>query len=178
MARSGRRGTHSRACWPPDRRFATGAGRIDIAALDDAGALIHRKFDGTSWSDWRHLGGELACIQLENGLRPDQISGVFARGKDGSLWTIVRTGETWSAWTSLGGTLTSAPAAVRDISGLHVYARGVDGAIASRSFTAGAWSPWVSHGDGIGSIPDRRRPAIYRLAADDVVFRGYDFSPR
>ena len=153
---------------------STGAGRIDIVALDDAGALIHRKFDGTSWGDWRHLGGELTGdLALIPGV-PDRID-VFARGKDGALWTIARTGETWSAWTSLGGTLTSAPAAVRDIFGLHVYARGVDGAIASRSFATGAWSPWMSHGDGIGSIPDRRKTAIYRLAADDVVFRGYDY---
>lgn len=153
---------------------STGAGRVDIAALDDAGALIHRKFDGTSWSDWRNLGGELTGdVALVAGV-PDRID-VFARGKDGGLWTIARTGETWSGWTNLGGKLTSVPAAARDISGLHVYARGGDGTIASRSLIGGAWSAWASHGDGIGSIPDRRKTAVYRLSADDIVFRDYDY---
>ena len=156
---------------------STGAGRIDIAALDDAGALTHRKFNGTSWSDWRTLGGELTGdIALVPG-SPDRID-VFARGKDGGLWTIARTGEAWGPWTALGGRLTSAPAAVRDVSGLHVYARGVDGTIASRSFVAGAWSPWANHGDGIGAIPDRRKTALYRLSADDIVFRDYDYPAR
>ncbi len=78
-------------------------------------------------------------------------------------------------WTSLGGKLTSAPAAARDGSGLHVYARGSDGTIASRSLVGGAWSAWASHGDGIGAIPTGARPAIYRLSAGDIVFRDYDY---
>ncbi len=153
---------------------STGGGRIDVAALDDSGALIHRKFDGTSWSDWRNLGGELTGdVALVAGA-PDRID-VFARGKDDSLWTIVRTGQNWGNWTSLQGKLTSEPAAARDSQGLHVYARGSDGTIASRSFAAGAWSAWASHGDGIGAIDNRRNTAIYRLAADDIVFRDYDY---
>lgn len=153
---------------------STGSGRIDVAALDDAGALIHRKFDGTTWSEWRNLGGELTGDVALLAGAPDRID-VFTRGKDDALWTIARTGETWTGWINLGGKLTSGPAAARDIGGLHVYARGGDQTIASRSLAGGAWSAWANHGDGIGAIPDRRKSAIYRLSAADIVFRDYDY---
>ncbi len=150
-------------------------GRIDVAGLDDKGALIHRKFDGTTWSEWRDLGGELdGEVALVAGGAPDRID-VFARAKDGSLQTITRSGETWSAWTNLQGKLTSPPAAARDSQGLHVYARGGDGTLTSRSFTASGWSAWTGHGEGIGPIDDRRRTAIYRMSSDDIVFRDYDY---
>ena len=153
---------------------STGAGRIDIAALNDAGALIHRKFDGTVWSEWRDFGGELQGDVLLIAGVPDRID-VFARGKDDSLWTIARNGEVWGGWVNLGGKLTSAPAGARDISGLHIYVRGSDGTIASRSLIGATWTAWASHGDGIGAIPDRRKAAIYRISAADIVFRDYDY---
>src|SRR5262249_44022748 len=123
------------------------------------------------------LGGELTGELALVAGAPDRID-VFARGLDDGLWTIARTGESWGDWTSLGGKLTSAPAAARDGSGLHVYARGSAGTVASRCLVGGAWSNWQSHGDGIGAIPDRRQTAIYRLAAGDIVFRDYDYPPR
>lgn len=153
---------------------STGAGRIDVAALNDAGALIHRKFDGTLWSEWRDFGGELQGDVLLIAGAPDRID-VFARGKDDSLWTLARNGEVWGEWLNLGGKLTSAPAGARDGSGLHVYVRGSDGTIASRSLIGAAWTAWASHGDGIGAIPDRRKAAIYRISAADIVFRDYDY---
>lgn len=153
---------------------STGSGRIDVAALDDKGGIIHRKSDGTIWGDWRGLGGDFTGdIVLVPGVL-ERID-IFARGKDGALWTISRSGEAWSDWISLGGRLSSSPAAGRDASGLHVYARGGDGGIASRSLIGGAWTPWTNHGEGIGALPDRRKTAIYRLAADDIVFRDYDY---
>ncbi|MFZ5673521.1 MAG: hypothetical protein ACOZAM_11220 [Pseudomonadota bacterium] len=156
---------------------STGAGRIDVVALDDAGGLIHRKWNGSAWSDWRALGGDLmGDVALVAGL-PDRLD-VFARGKDGALWTIARNGESWGDWASLAGRLTSSPAAGRDALGLHVYARGGDGGITSRALIGGSWTPWTSHGDGIGAIPDRRKTSIYHLAADDVVFRDYDYPDR
>lgn len=156
---------------------STGFGRIDVAALDDAGVVIHIKYDGAAWSDWRSLGGEcVGDVALVAG-SPDRID-IFAHGKDGALWTISRIGEAWSDWISLGGKLASAPTAGRDGLGLHVYARGSDGGIASRSLLGGGWTPWTSHGEGIGGIPDRRKTAIYRIAADDIVLRDYDYPAR
>jgi hypothetical protein len=156
---------------------STGGGRIDVAALDDDGALIHREFDGAEWSDWRNLGGELVDELALVAGTADRLD-IFARGKDDVLWTISRIGDVWSAWTSLGGKLRSAPAAARDILGLQVYVRGGDDSIASRTLAGGAWSGWASHGDGIGAIPDRRLTAIYRVSADDIMFRDYDYPPK
>ena len=151
---------------------STGTGRLDVAALDDKGALIHRKFDGSNWSDWRDLGGELVGDVALLAGAPDRID-VYARGRDDALWTIARIGETWTGWVNLGGKLTSAPAAARDATSIHVYARSGDGTIASHPGTFGG--AWVNRGDGIGGINDRRRTAIYRLSAADIVFRDYDY---
>jgi hypothetical protein len=153
---------------------STGANRIDIAGLDDAGALVHRRFDGTDWGEWRNLGGQFRdAIALVPGA-PDRMD-AFARGTDGAVWTIARTGENWGTWTSLGGAPTSAPAATRDNTGLHVYVRGGDGALASRSFSGSAWGSWASHGDGIGPIAARNKTTIWRLASVDIVFRPFDY---
>ncbi|CAN7553147.1 hypothetical protein [Mesorhizobium sp. LjNodule214] len=153
---------------------STGAGRIDVVALDDAGSLIHRLHDSSDWSDWRNLGGKLEGDLAIVGGNPDRID-VFAKGVDGGLWHISRNGAAWSGWTAHGGALTSAPAAARDGTGVHVYARGGDGAVAYRALLAGGWGQWASLGEGIGSVPDRRKTAIYRISAEDVVFRDYEY---
>ncbi|BCH34301.1 hypothetical protein MesoLjLc_62310 [Mesorhizobium sp. L-8-10] len=153
---------------------STAAGRIDVVALDDAGSLVHRLFNGSKWSDWRNLGGKLEGDVAITAAAPDRID-VLAKGTDGGLWHIARIGNAWTSWTALAGALTSAPSAARDGSGLHVYARGGDGTIAYRALLGGGWTQWASLGDGIGPVPDRRKTAIYRISADDLVWREYDY---
>lgn len=153
---------------------STAAGRIDVVALDDAGSLIHRRYDGSNWSDWRNLGGKLESDLAITAAAPDRID-VLAKGTDGGLWHIARIGDAWSSWTALGGALTSAPSAARDASGVHVYARGSDGTITYRALLGGGWTQWASLGDGIGFVPDRRKTAIYRISAADIVWREYDY---
>ena len=153
---------------------STGTGRMDVAALNDRGALILRRHDGSGWQDWIDLGGALAgevCLLAGS---PDRVD-VFARGRDDALWHVQRDGNIWGAWKSLGGVLTSSPSAVRDAAGLHVYARGADGTLAYLQQVGGVWRPWTHTGDGIGGLPDRRKTAIYRVSAEHIDFRRYDY---
>jgi hypothetical protein len=92
---------------------------------------------------------------------------VFGRGTDNQLWVNICT---WSGscgtWVSLGGTLTSAPAA--SISGpsvadYSVYARGTNGALWSRTRTASGWGGWRSLG---GQLLNGTGPAAAYLTGD------------
>jgi hypothetical protein len=153
---------------------ASGAGRIDVVALDDSGSLIHRLNDGSNWSDWRNLGGKLeGDVAIVAG--PSNRIDVLAKGVDGGGWHIARIGSAWTNWTELGGALTSAPSAARDSAGIHVYARFDDATIAYRALLGSGWTEWASLGEGIGSVPDRRKTAIYRISAEDIVWRDYDY---
>jgi GH25 family lysozyme M1 (1,4-beta-N-acetylmuramidase) len=84
-----------------------------------------------------------------NGSRVD----LFVKGTDGALWHMALTVDSagrpgnLGPWDSLGGTITTAPAAASSTSGrLLVSARGADGAVWSRVWNAGSWQPWVSDG--------------------------------
>jgi hypothetical protein len=61
------------------------------------------------------------------------------------------------------------------VQGMHVYARASDGSLASRSFAGGFWLPWALQGDGIGPVGDRRYTHIYRVDAEPIVLRSYDY---
>ena len=80
---------------------------------------------------------------------------LFVRGRDGALWTRSWNGSAWSGWSSLGGQLTSGPAAMARPGGIYdVFVRGTDNAIHHRAFTpAGGWSNWASLGGTFISGP-------------------------
>jgi acylphosphatase len=78
---------------------------------------------------------------------------VFARGADNALWHIWQEAPhagPWSAWASLGGIITSDPAAIDNSDGrLEVFARGTDNAlwhIWQEAPHGGPWSSWASLG--------------------------------
>jgi SpoIID/LytB domain protein len=90
-----------------------------------------------------------------NGSRID----LFVVGTDRALWHTVTTVDgagqptTFSAWESLGGALTTAPAAASSSSGrLIVSARGTDGSVWSRTYDGG-WNPWQNTGGAAVSAP-------------------------
>ena len=96
------------------------------------------------------LGGRLiggpAVVQTATGLA------VFGRGSDNALWwTHQAASGAWSSWQSLGGVITSQPAAVAGATArfgpLVALARGTDGALWYRvQGTTGTWSGWRSLG--------------------------------
>ena len=110
---------------------------------------------------WSRVGGQIplgtgpaVCAQGSNSLD------VFARGTNGALYYTSSQGSGWSAWNSLGGSLTSSPAAtVRDTNKITVFARGSDGAIWYRDSQNGgaSFGNWVSIG---GAVAANTGPAV------------------
>ena len=71
---------------------------------------------------------------------------VFVEGADNALYWKHWDGTTWSAWGSLGGNLTSSPAATSPATGvIDVFARGTDGTLWQKTYNNG-WSGWTSVG--------------------------------
>ena len=119
--------------------------------------------NGTSWSSWHSLGGQLAA-----GTGPAACSwgagrlDVFVQGTNGALyhkWST-NSGATWSGWQSLGGKLTSSPGAggatSNTTNNIQVFVRGTDGACWYKEWTGTAWSSWESLG---GQLAPNTGPA-------------------
>ncbi len=92
---------------------------------------------------------------------------VFVQGTDGILWHIWSTnaGTSWSSWQSLGGKLTSAPAATATGNQIGVFVRGTDGAVWYRHLSGTAWSSWTSVG---GQVLAGTSPAAYNWGASEI----------
>jgi hypothetical protein len=96
---------------------------------------------------------------------------MFARASDNTLEYRFRTGTTWSAWQSLGGQLTSDPAAVSWGPGrIDVFARGSDNSL-MHTWYDGSWHGWQSLGGTLSSGPSAASWSANRL---DVLARGTD----
>jgi len=108
---------------------------------------------------------------------------VFARGEDFALWHKWygwfpdRNVFTWSEWESLGGGLTSPPAAVSWGEGrIDVFVRGTDRALWHRWFTGGDWSDWESLGGVLNFGPavsswGPRRLDVFARGTDNTIFQ-------
>jgi hypothetical protein len=122
--------------------------------------LFARGVDGALWlnslqsgSTWQSLGGQMVGGP---GAAGHDLSGpgfVAVQGADHALWTRSWTGcctPSWSAWTTLGGRLTSDPDVAFDChNGEEVAATGIDNALWVRSPS----TPWTSHGGSLTSGP-------------------------
>jgi thiol-disulfide isomerase/thioredoxin len=111
-----------------------------------------------------------ACAQNANSLD------LFAKGTGDAVWWKHWTGTTWTASTSLGGILTSPPAATSPGNGLiDVFVRGTDGVLYEKTTTngGGSWSNWISLG---GQILPGTGPAVCTrgLNSLDVFVQGTD----
>jgi hypothetical protein len=83
------------------------------------------------------------------------------QGTDGALWHKWWNGASWSGWESLGGKLTSSPAATWGVqetpaNDVHVFVRGSDGAVWQKYYQYG-WSTWTSLG---GQVAPNTGPGV------------------
>lgn len=129
---------------------ASGALVAVVRGADDA--LWTRDLRSNA-STWTSLGGlthdSPALVDAGNGALY-----LFIRGADNALWYTTKPADgKWTAWKTLGGTLTSAPAVT--VSGsIYVAARGSDGAVWLRTLPfGGTWTPWTSLGGGLRGSP-------------------------
>jgi len=69
-------------------------------------------------------------------------------GLNRAIWIKRYNGEEWGEWTSLNGTSSSGPSAIRDEKDqLHIFIRGLDGLIWHRYEKDGEWSEWLHLGN-------------------------------
>ncbi len=97
----------------------------------------------------RLVGGPAAAVVPAGVLGPSSALAVFGRGTDNALWWRHQTASGWTSWQSLGGVLTSKPAAAAGMTDqfgpLGVFARGSDGVVWFRTYGPGGnWSRWTS----------------------------------
>ncbi len=81
---------------------------------------------------------------------------IFARGTEDALWYQTSNSAGFSSWQSLGGVLTSWPAAtLRDQNTITVFVRGNNGAIYYRDYIGGSFGQWTSIGGqvAVGTVP-------------------------
>lgn len=132
---------------------------VTMGAAAPAASSVYLAYSGTDGAVYLRnvvngsvtgLGGRLiggpAVVQTATGLA------VFGRGTDNALWWTHRAASgAWSSWHSLGGVITSQPAAAAGagfgLGPLVALARGSDGALWYRvQGTTGTWSGWRSLG--------------------------------
>jgi 5-hydroxyisourate hydrolase-like protein (transthyretin family) len=154
------------------------AGTIDVFVRGTNGGLYEKTTanNGTSWSGWIPLGGQLASgTGPAADARGLNSLDVFVQGTDHVLYYTHWNGA-WSAWKSLGGVLTSSPAATSpSTSVIDVFVSSTNGALWSVNSTNNGttWNAWKSIGgqlaSGTGPAADARG-----LNSLDVFVQGTD----
>lgn len=107
---------------------------------------------------------------------------LFARGVDGIIYHMAQTSPNggWTAWSSLGGTAASDPAAVTNRTGGNtVFARFTDDNLYYRwqNGSSGSWSSWINMGGpiagkpSVGKSPDGRMDVFCRMPDGSIQHR-------
>ena len=126
------------ASWGPDR--------LDIFARSDASSVIHKWWDGKSWSAWQSLGGKILREPVAVSCRKNRID-VFALGTDSACWHIWFDGNNWSQWQSLGGTfITSFTAISRDNDHIDIFSVGTERDAWNKAWNGRTWTNWKQMG--------------------------------
>lgn len=163
---------------------ANGPHQFDVLVRGQSGEdLVHRFYDGTVWSGWNNLGGDLASGPGVTAGGPHDLD-VFVRGRhdDDLVWRHFD-GTVWSGWINLGGDLASGPGVTAGgPHDLDVFVRGRhDDDLVWRHFDRGVWSGWINLGGDLASGPAVIAGGPHQLDVfvrgrhgDDLVHRFYD----
>jgi endonuclease/exonuclease/phosphatase family metal-dependent hydrolase len=161
--------------------IATGDGRLEVFIRGENNELVQRSWNGTSWSGWKNLGGDISAAPAVTSSQPGRLD-VFVRGGGGDLVHRFFENSRWSGWNNLGGDLTSAPAAVSPEPGrIEVFVRGTSGELVQRTYRDGAWGGWRNLGTRLASAPaavaDGTRVELFARAPDfHLIQKSYDGS--
>jgi len=141
-------------------------GRIAVFALGTDNAVWTRSqitAGSDNYSNWTSIGGngtsDLAVVQSYPQQHfPFSTAIIFMRGPDNALWynSTSDASAPWGQWRSLGGALTSAPAAgLNSNNQATVFTRGGDNALWYRqvAYPGGAFNNWVTLGGALNGPP-------------------------
>lgn len=162
--------------------IALEGGRLEVFVRGKNSELVQRSFDGSRWSGWKNLGGDLTAAPTVTSSGPGRLD-VFVRGASGDLVHRFFEGGRWSGWDNLGGDLSSAPAAVSPAPGrIDVFVRGGRGELVQRTYRSGRWGGWNNLGGSLSSAPTAvafppdRLEVFVRRPDLTLVQRSYDGS--
>ena len=131
---------------------SSGGNRIDLFGLGVDQTMLHRMWNGSTWSEWDELGGAFTSPPV---VLPGTATGtfeIFGRGLDFLVYHATWKPGTVTRWEALGGGLLgepiamSVPAAVRAGENMFVFVTGLEGAIWYTIFDGLQWKPWSSMG--------------------------------
>jgi hypothetical protein len=163
----------------PPAAVGNAAPAFDLFDLKAADGTVEHTWDcGPGWSNTENLGspvsGALVSAPSVSEMNAPQLQ-VFGRGFTNALMERARDASgTWGPWTSIGGALTSRPAAVSWGGGrIDVFVRGSDTHLWHRWFSGGGWSGWQNL---FGVIPAGASPAAASMASNrlEIFVRGTD----
>jgi hypothetical protein len=125
-------------------------GWIDVFGRGGNGALWGMpNGGGASWGAWENLGGQIAPGTGPAASSWSSRADIFAEGTSGALYHLWVDSNGWSGWQSLGGYLTSSPAAsVLGTVVIDVMVRGGDGNlwVIYTGDGGASWANWLEFG--------------------------------
>ncbi|MBS2966790.1 hypothetical protein KGA66_27385 [Actinocrinis puniceicyclus] len=137
----------------------SGANRLDVFVRGNDDAIWTESWNGSGWSGWQSLGGNLVSNPGVVAGGPNPID-LFAVGSNGDIWHRVYSSGTWAPW---GDELRPPPPGIAagasptlSTSGpnrLDVFVRGADNAIWDQYWNGSGWSGWQSLGGNLVSNP-------------------------
>jgi len=137
-------------------------GRIEAFGIGAVGNMLQNCYQyeiGRGWSVWGPIGGSWPVpTSISVGRNVSGSLQVFVRGADGHIRTTLQgpIGTGWSAFSSIGSGLVSAPAVARNLDGrLEVFAVGTDGKLKHswQNTPGGSWFGFVDFGGSFSNEP-------------------------
>jgi Fungal fucose-specific lectin len=128
-----------------------GKDRIDAFARGSDGSLWHRAWNGSQWTQWGTLGGQiLPNTEISISSWSQNRLDIFAVGSEKGIWHLEWNGNRWSKWENLGGKVSSSPVAVSwGQNRIDIFARGTEGALWHKAWNGSDWEEWGSLGGQI-----------------------------
>ena len=120
-------------------------GKIDLFGISTNQTLFRNTFNGSHWSNWVSLGGQLKTVPIVK--VQGSYMGVFGVGLDNDIWLNLWDGISWR-WRGLNGYFLSSQqsrsltVAVDRNANLHVYGIGMDSSL----YYQLNMGPWTSIG--------------------------------
>jgi hypothetical protein len=147
-------------------------GLVTVFVRGDDGAIYYRDGKGIAFGPWTSIGGKTAANKAPAvcSWNSDGRIDVFVAGADGLLWhkSYTNTAGWADHWDSLGGKLTSGPAATATTDGSHdigVFVVGVNSAVFFKQYTPSGWGSWILAG---GKVLAGTSPAAYNWGTDHL----------
>jgi hypothetical protein len=145
--------------------------RLAVFAVSVDHRVCCRWRDGTDWSEWEVLGGQVRAIAAPFGIsRPNRRVDLFAVNFDHAIHRRCWDASGWSPWEDLAG---QAGGATITAPYMDVFAVGADSTLRHRAWRNGAWADyWESLEESVTSTAH----AVSRTGRLDVFVLGEGYS--